>query len=132
MGRSRQGDGKRQAASSRERDVDLRGEVRRLRKQIAQLKRALEKAQGVAAWGWLEDGDEETDGERRRRAKEGAISPPELRDSADEGKILPGLELSPVCPKCKNILITLTKPDGSQLTRCGNCRSSTKRRNPCQ
>lgn len=113
--------GKRKRESDENSKEDLRGEVRRLRKQVAQLKRELEKAQGVLNWGWLDDSDESVCALPTKilGSKDKELSGNKGKGPSDS--VSQGGSPRNACPKCGQELINLEKPDGSILTRCGKC-----------
>lgn len=105
--------GKRKRNTDEDGKEDLRGEVRRLRKQVAQLKRELEKANGVLNWGFLLDVEKKpSEVTGKGRASKPAKSK-EVNKEVDSAN---------KCPKCPESVIVLKRPDGSVLTKCSSCR----------
>lgn len=115
---------------------DLRGEVRRLRKEVAQLRRENEKLMGIQTWGFL--GRESTRGEEQSDSPSNRAGLRVKEPSGVEGKPVPkrgkarksqdrqcedlsGTSDKPSCPKCSEPVIVLVRPDGSSLIKCPAC-----------
>lgn len=114
---------KRESGSRHE---DLRGEIRRLRKALAQAHRQIERLDGQRDWGFLAD---ESDLEIRTDTGDRFLTSPSHNGKGENPARSGGsVFVEDSCPRCSAVLMKISMGGAALLRRCPNETCKYKRK----